>query len=657
MVTCSITVNANATVTATYVTSPITSITVAPNPATAVIGTSVQFTAVVAGTGTIDKTVAWSLLGPLGSALSPGTITAAGLYTTPYPAPASVTVVATSKQDTSQSGSAVVTLNPVPTTAAPAISVDIGVQTHPISPYIYGMNNYQLTPGAAKAVNLSLDRWGGDGATSYNYLVDTGNTAGDYYFENFPGAANAPQESQFNAQVTSDAANGTKTLGTVPLIGWTPKRNTACSYSVTKYGVQKATDPYKPDCGNGVLTSGTNVVNDPADTYAPIDETFTSDWVKFLVGKFGTATAGGVAIYDLDNEPEWWDAVHRDVHPKPFNYDELMSKSLAHAKAIKDNDPTAEVSGPVISNWTGFFYSKQDMVTGWSTGPCYCANGNPTDRIAHGDIPLIDYYLQQFKKYDDAHSVRLLDYLDLHTYFAADNLGFALAGDTAAQQARLNSTRVFWDSSYTDPNYTDPDNRTSSAQPTAPSLIPRMQAWVATDYPGTKTAITEYNWGAQEHINGALAQADILGIFGKFGLDLGTLWAPPDPVKQVPGLMAFEVFRNYDGAGSGFGDISLSTYSLDQGKLAIYAALRTSDNAVTVVVLNKTYGDFAGPLSLGNLAPNGKAKVFLYSTANPAAIVPYPDLSIAPPAGTDNFSTVNTTFPAQSIMLFVIPQK
>ena len=73
-----------------------------------------------------------------------------------------------------------------------------------------------------------------------------------------------------------------------------------------------------------------------------------------------------------------------------------------------------------------------------------------------------------------------------------------------------------------------------------------MKDWVTNNYPGTKTAITEYNWGGQEHINGALAQADILGIFGREGLDLGTLWGPPDPVKQLPGLNAFLVYRNYD---------------------------------------------------------------------------------------------------------------
>ena len=59
-------------------------------------------------------------------------------------------------------------------------------------------------------------------------------------------------------------------------------------------------------------------------------------------------------------------------------------------------------------------------------------------------------------------------------------------------------------------------------------LIPRMKDWVTANYTGTKLAITEYNWGALDHINGAVAQADVLGIFGREGLDLATLWGPPD---------------------------------------------------------------------------------------------------------------------------------
>jgi len=49
---------------------------------------------------------------------------------------------------------------------------------------------------------------------------------------------------------------------------------------------------------------------------------------------------------------------------------------------------------------------------------------------------------------------RLLDYVDLHTYFSytgTTNLAFSTAGDTSVQQARMNSTRVSWDPAYTDP--------------------------------------------------------------------------------------------------------------------------------------------------------------------------------------------------------------
>ena len=52
-------------------------------------------------------------------------------------------------------------------------------------------------------------------------------------------------------------------------------------------------------------------------------------------------------------------------------------------------------------------------------------------------------------------------------------------------------------------------------------LIPRVKEWVDQYYPGTKIGITEYNWGAEAHINGATSQADVLGIFGREGLDIG----------------------------------------------------------------------------------------------------------------------------------------
>jgi hypothetical protein len=359
--------------------------------------------------------------------------------------------------------------------------------------------------------------------------------------------------------------------------------------------------------------------------------------------------------------------LHRDVHPLPSTYDEITKNGMATASAIKSADATAEVSGPVVDYWWNYFYSKKDIESGWATAPCYSPWSNPVDREAHGGTPFLEYYLRQFAAYQATNRTRLLDYLDLHTYFAADYQGnsvaFATAGDTAEQQARLNSTRVFWDPAYTDPNYPQPNfttdsNYTSSCSPPAqaPQLIPTMQAWIVKDYPGTKTAITEYNWGGQEHINGALAHADILGIFGSYGLDLGTLWGPPDPQTQVPGLMAFEIFRNYDGNNSTFGDVALASKSANQGLLSVYGALRTSDNALTLIVINKGYGDLNGNLSLANFAPNGAAKVYRYSSANLAAIVAQPDAMVTGPTSGSATSSISTTFPAQSITLFVIPE-
>jgi Glycoside hydrolase family 44 len=668
---CQVTMSGNETVTATYNAPLINSIAVTPTTAT--IGAQVQFVATVNGTGNYSKNVTWTLACPSCGSLSPGTLSSGGLYTTPYPAPTSVTVTATSTQTgfTNISGSATVTLSPPATAAGPALTVNVTNQTHAISPYIYGMNNYSLDASVAKDANITVDRFGGDATSRYNYLLDDTSSASDYYFENQAGSSGAPDTSQFNSQVTSDAAVGAKTLGTVDVLGWVAKDGISCSFPVSLYPGQQSVDPYRTNCGNGVYeATGDNVTgNDPTLTSTTEGPSFAGEWVTYLVSKFGTAADGGVFGYDLDNEPAWWDAVHRDVHPVASTYDEVTNNGIATAEAIKTADPTANVNGPVVDYWWNYFYSKKDIENGWDTGPCYEPWSGPTDRKAHGGVPFIEYYLQQFAAASNTYGSRLLDYLDMHTYFAANyngnGVGLTTAGDTGEQQARLNSTRVFWDPTYTDSNYPQPNYSTDSNYTAncstplqAPQLIPMAQSWVAKDYPGTKLAFTEYNWGGQENINGAVAQADILGIFGSYGLDLGTLWGPPDPATQAPGLMAFEIYRNYDGNKSTFGNTSLASTSVNQGALSVFAALRGSDNAVTVVVINKTYGPLTTTLSLSGLSTNATtAQAYLYSNANLNAIVTQPSASVNPPAPPGTTSTIaNYTFPAQSITLFVIPQ-
>ena len=426
--------------------------------------------------------------------------------------------------------------------------------------------------------------------------------------------------------------------------------------------------------GNSTIAEITSMPEPPPAPPAAgtsVGSSWVGNWVTSLVTEFGlgnptTGPGKGVAHWDLDNEPEYWSAVHRDVHPSPMTYDEVTNGGIGTALAIKTADPTALVSGPVISGWYNYFYSTEDVNGGYGTAPCYKPWSNPVDRQAHGGIPFIEYYLQQMQQAQTAYGMRLLDYVDIHTYFAANyngsGTGLTAAGDTAEQIVRLNSTRVFWDPTYTDPNYTQPNyptdsNYTTSCNPPAfaPQIIPTLQSWVVKDYPGTKTSIDEYNFGGMESINGALAEADILGIFGKYGLDKGMLWPTTNYSAQVPGTIAFEIYRNYDGVDSGFGNMALTSTSGNQGQLSIYGAQRTSDGAVTIVVINKTYGALTSTLTLPNLMPTGTAQVFLYSSTNLASIVVQPAQPLTPPSQGATADTLTMTYPAQSITLLVIP--
>lgn len=698
----------------------ITSVSVSSSTKSVTIGDTLQFTPAVVGTGSFDSSVTWSVSGPSGWSGSVGSISKTGLYETPFPAPSTVTVTATSVADPSVSGSEDISIVSPAVAAGPSLTVDAGDKLHAISPYIYGMNGYLLDPATAAATNATVIRWGGDATSRYNYKTNTTNSASDYYFENFLGEngmfPNATGNSSFTDFVNADDSLGLTTLGTVPVLGWVSNSTVgACGFSKSAFPGQMS---YSGNCGDGIYPNGTQgctnpngcsilgdsatqaatsiVAPPPATTQAALpspsqvtktwaQSTWAGGWVQSIVNAYGpgnpTSGAGkGVSIWDLDNEPAWWDAVHRDVHPQPSTYDEVTWGGISTALAIKTIDPTALVSGPIIDYWWNYFYSKKDIESGWGSGPCYQPWSNPVDREAHGGVAMIPYYLQQFRSAQATYGIRLLDYLDIHAYVGATyngkSVGLTTAGDAAEQQARLNSTRALWDPTYTDPNFPQPNyvtdsNYTSSCNVPleAPQIVTRLNNWVTNNYPGTKTAIDEYNFGGLESINGALTQADVLGIFGQYGLDLATLWPTNQYTNQVPGNMAFEIYRNYDGSKATFGDEALASCSggtagsctpggtdeSGQGQLSVYGAARTSDGAITVVVVNKTFGDLTSSLSLDHVTATGKAQVYQYSAADLTKIVPETDVAVTPPASGSTTSTIAYTFPASSITLFVIP--
>lgn len=515
-----------------------------------------------------------------------------------------------------------------PLAAAPSLSVDITAGRHAISPYIYGMSF--ASESLAAELRLPVNRYGGNATTRYNWQNDTSNRASDWFFENIPNdnanPSQLPNGSASDQFVEQNRRTGTDTLLTIPLIGWTPKsRAYACGFSVGKYGAQDQVDPYRTDCGNGVH-NGQNVTgNDPADTSAAITPTFVQDWMAHLIGRYGSANSGGVRLYNLDNEPMLWDSTHRDVHPSSTSYDELRDRTYQYAAAIKAADPNALTFGPVVWGWTAYFWSALD----WAPGGDWW--NHPQDRLAHGNTPFLEWYLQQMKAYDTAHQQRILDYLDVH-FYPQNGVFSTGAGNAATQALRLRSTRALWDPAYTDESWIN--------EPVY--LIPRLRAWVQADYPGTRVALSEYSWGAAGSLNGALAEADLLGIFGREQLDLAALWTAPDPTE--PMAYAFRMYRNYDGAGSAFGETSIQATSSDQGQLAIYAAQRGKDAAVTLVIINKTGGALSSHVSLSGFSPAGTARAYRYSASNLNAVEHLPDLGIT--AG-----GFDATFAANSITL------
>lgn len=516
------------------------------------------------------------------------------------------------------------------------IQVDASQDHHPISPLVYGVSFGDAA--TLNDLNCPVNRHGGNATSRYNYMQNVTGLASDWYFESYPG--NSSQQGADVDSFVTDSKNGNaEPMITVPIIDWIartvdPDRPILCSFSVAKYGAQQAVDPWDNDCGNGVLLNNDDVVNDPADAGTPNSPAFEQGLLQHLINTWGNSGNGGVKYYLLDNEHSIWYSTHRDVHPIGPGMDEMWAKMRDYSVMIKDQDSGALVAGPEEWGWTGYLMSGLDMQTCSGSNPPPNCWSNPPDRTAHGASEYVTWILDQFKAYDDANQRRLLDVFSLHFYPQGGE--FSNDTSTAMQQLRNRSTRGLWD-----PNYVNESWIADTVK-----LIPRMKDWVAAHYPGTRTAITEYNWGAENHVNGATTQADILGIFGREGLDIGTRWTAP--AAGTPVANAFKMYRNYDGNKSAFGDTNVRDTVPDStiDNLSSFASLRTSDGALTIVVISK-YLSANTPITvnLAGFTDSGAAQVWRLNNDNTMS---HPaDLPVSSGAFTDSV-------PRQTVTLYVL---
>ena len=520
------------------------------------------------------------------------------------------------------------------TNAPVAITVDASLNRHPISPLIYGVafaSSNQLSD-----LNLPLNRSGGNNETRYNWQISAHSLDADWFFESYPDV-NATPGSAADDFVANSKASGAQPMITVPMIGWAPKlgagRNIIWSYSVAKYGAQKSVDQYRTDAGNGIASSSGIAItnNDPNDANFPTNSAFEQTYVQHLINRWGSSTNGGVPFFIMDNEHSIWQSTHQDVHPFGPTMQEIRDKIFDYASMVKSNDPNALVCGPEEWGWNGYLYSGYDQQ--WASHNNW-SSANFPDRNANGGMDYMPWLLDQLHQHETTTGVRLLDYFTLHCYPQEGSVG-GDAVDSATELLRNQSTRVFWDPNYVDPSWIN----------NIIMLIPRMKNWVTNYNPGTKIGITEYNWGAESSINGATAQADILGIFGRENLDLATRWATPD--ASTPTYQAIKMYRNYDGNKSTFGDTSIGTLVPNPDNLSAFGAVRTSDSALTLMVINKDL-NHATPVNAGiaNFNISGTAQRWQLTSSN--AITHLADISFTN-------SVLQDTVPSQSITLYVLP--
>ena len=471
--------------------------------------------------------------------------------------------------------------------ASPTLTVDAGSGRHAINPNIYGIVSYGLDATLAKEIAVPNVRWGGDGTTRYNWQVDSSNAGFDWYFMGGNGQTNPVPGASADGMVTTyKGASGAGSLITIPIIPYVNKSSAwSCSFPVSVYGAQQSTNPYVhpngDNCGNSISSSGTqladtNIYANHVDNSVQLEE----GWVQHLVATFGTASKGGVPFYQLDNEPLGWGNTHRDVEPNGATYATITTLGQQYAAMVKSVDPSAMVLGPsdfTLGGWIGTPSAQNNLYAG-------------------------QYYLQQMAAYQQVHGARVLDYFDEHYY--------PQFSDATSQ---LAATRTLWDPMYNGGTWVEQYFFGGPMQ-----LIPRFQQWIGQYYPGTKLAFSEYSIDSgHKLVTDALAEADVLGIFGRQGVDFANMWSPPAPTDPI--AYAFRLYRNYDGRGGQFGDTGVQAASSDQTQLSIYGAERTSDGALTLVVINKTAAAISTTLSLANFNA-GVAEFYRYSGANLAQV-------------------------------------
>jgi len=476
-------------------------------------------------------------------------------------------------------------------------TVAVGDSLSPISPHIYGTN--QLLNGGE---NWSALRLGGDRLTGYNWENNASNAGADYlnYSDDYLAQTlNIPSDSSSIPGVVTDVFHnqalqlGAYTLATLQMAGFV---------AADKSGIVDSTQIAPSSRWEYVkFVKGSSLSLTPNTS---VDTVFMDEYVHFLVNQYGIgSSARGIQGYNLDNEPDLWNTSHPLLHPVQTTCAELIQKSVALARSVKNIDPSAEIFGPVSYGFSGYY----DLQTApdWGT-------------VSKGKLYtwFLDYYLDQMKKASDTTGKRLLDALDLHWYSSAvgddaNGVSDPSATSTADNLARVQAPRSLWDQSYAENSWIEQYYKAYLP------LIPKLMNSINRYYPGTKLSFSEYNYGGENDISGAIAVDDVLGIFAKYGVYFATIWPRNSPSQYISG--AYQMYRNYDGANSAFGNYYVPSQTSDSVNCSVYGSTTPGTNEIHLIVINKNYNtSFIGNFQVSSSHQILSGKVWELNQSSPA---------------------------------------
>lgn len=419
-----------------------------------------------------------------------------------------------------------------------------------------------------KAVSARSIRIGGNRLTAYNWETNASNAGSDWHNTSdnwlvgklLPEQQLSPAALGFYLSDTAQQYNVPFTLLTLQMCGYVAadqngtvnESDKAPSVRWNKVEYRKNDEfAITPDLNDGGV--------------------YMDEYVNYLVSKLGDSTTEtGIKAYALDNEPSLWCGTHSLIQSEPLKCLELIQKSSALSKAVKDVDPNALIFGPALYGFNA--YTSFQDAPDWQQ---IKADG--------GYRWFIDYYLDSMKKESDRAGKRLLDVLDIHFYTEAKGpCGTRSSNCTnyveeGCLDARMQSTRTLYEEGYIENSWIGQWGKEFLP------ILPNIQKSIDQYYPDTKLAITEYNFGGGTDISGGIAEADALGSFAKHGVFCANLWAQTDIIPMYQ-YSAINLYTNYDGNGTGFGNTLVSAESSDVKRSTVYAAI-DNDNAKTVRVI------------------------------------------------------------------------